>query len=219
MVSNDWQQIPETALYPLDLLREFRQPCRKFREPLRFERSVDNDATAFPECITQRSDELASGIVAVGRQEFVVFGFDTGVSLHVDRPLKRQLIEWTHSREPWDCWIYALKVHEIERVIQAPQILAQFLTEPRVACLHGGARSPLPFTERKVIGYVGDGLNAQFLQFLGGTGMESGQIPDVVVWERRIAAVEKLARDWIGAMRPSWNFGRVRHRKDAKFRP
>jgi hypothetical protein len=127
------------------------------------------------------------------------------------------LIERTHSREPWDRRIYTLKIHEINRVFQALQLLAQFRTEPRLSCLHAGARSPLPFTERKVIGYVGDGLDAQFLQFLGGTGMESWQIADVVIWTWGIAAVEEFTRDGVRAMRTSRDIWSFRHNENTKF--
>ena len=96
---------------------------------------------------------------------------------------------------------------------RALQLLAEFRAEPRLPRLHARASTPLSLAQCEVIGYVEDGLDAHFLQFLGRTGVESWQIPDVVIWERRIAAVEKLARDRIGAMRPSWNFGRVRHRQ------
>jgi hypothetical protein len=58
--------------------------------------------------------------------------------------------------------------------------VAQFRTEPRVACLLGGARTPLSLAEREVIRYVEDGLDAHLLQFFGRTGMESWQVTDVV---------------------------------------
>ena len=80
MVSDDGEQVPETTVNCFDPFRELGQPRREFREPLRFERGVDNDAAAFPECTAQRSDELASGVAAVGRQEFVVFRFRFGLS-------------------------------------------------------------------------------------------------------------------------------------------
>ena len=91
--------------------------------------------------------------------------------------------------------IHAFKIREIKRVLQALQLLAEFGAQPRLSHLHTRSRTPLSLTEREIIRYVEDGLDAHFLQFLGGTGMESWQIPDVVIWERRIAAVEELAGD------------------------
>jgi hypothetical protein len=148
-----------------------------------------------------------------------VFWLRSRFPLNVKRPQEWELIEWTHSREPWDRRIYALKIHEIDWVFQALQLLAKFRTEPRVSCLHGCARTPLSLTERKVSGYVGDGLDAHFFKLLGSTSVESWQIPNVVVWERRIAAVEKLARDRIGAMGTHWYWRRLRKSQYSKFRP
>ena len=146
-----------------------------------------------------------------------MFGLGIRASLYVQRPLKRELIERTHAREPWDRRIYALKIHEIKRVFQALQLLAEFRTEPRVSRLHAGTRSPLPFTERKVIGYVGDGLDAHLLQFLGGTGMESWQISDMIIWERKIAAVKEFAVHGVRAMGPSRDIWSFRHDEHAEF--
>ena len=55
VVSDDWEQVPETTVNCLDLFRELGQPRREFREPLRFKRGVDNDAATLPECTTQRT--------------------------------------------------------------------------------------------------------------------------------------------------------------------
>jgi hypothetical protein len=83
--------------------------------------------------------------------------------------------------------------------------------------LHGCARSPLPFTERKVIRYVEDGIDAHLLQFFGGTGVESWQIADVVIWERGIAAVEEFARNGVCAMGTGWDLWSHRHNENTKL--
>src|ERR1022692_3065675 len=129
-----------------------------------------------------------------------MFRFRVRLSPHVQRPLKWELIETPHARKSRNRWVNALEVHEAQRVAERFQFFAEVLTEPWVARLHGGARTPLSLTERKVIGYLGDGLDAHPLQFFGSTGMESRQIPDVVVWERGIATVVELACDGVGAM-------------------
>jgi hypothetical protein len=139
------------------------------------------------------------------------------LSLYVKRPLERELIERTHPREPWDRRIYALKIREIERISERLQLLAKFRTEPRLPRLDARARSPLTFTERKVVGYVGDGLDAHLLKFLGGTGVESRQIADVVIWEREIAAVKEFTRDGVRAMETRRNVWSLRHNEDTKF--
>jgi hypothetical protein len=41
--------------------------------------------------------------------------------------------------------------------------------------------------------------------------MDSGYIADVVVWERRIAAVIELARDGVCAMWTGWDIWSFRH--------
>src|SRR6202166_4456327 len=148
-----------------------------------------------------------------------MFKFRVRLSPHVQRPLERELIEGTHPREPWDRRIYALTIHEMERVLQPPQLLAEFRTEPRLSRLYAGTRTPLSFTQGKVSRYVGDGLDAQLLQFLGGTGMESWQKADVVIWAWGIAAVEEFTRDGVRAMRTSRDIWSFRHEEHAEFRP
>ena len=64
-----------------------------------------------------------------------------------------------------------------------------------------------------------NGLDSQFFQFLNRTGMDSGYIADVVIWERGIAAVVELARDRIGAMGTHWYWRRLRKSQYSKFRP
>ena len=147
----------------------------------------------------------------------LVFWLRSGFPLNVERPLKCELIERTHSREPWDRRIHALKIHEIERVLQILQLLAEFRTEPCLTRLHARASNSLLLSEREVIGYVGDGLGAHLLQFFSGTGMESWQVADVVIWERGIAAVEEFARNGVCAMGTGWDLWSHRHNENTKL--
>src|SRR5580704_17827667 len=110
----------------------------------------------------------------------------------MDTPLKRQLIVGSHAGKPWNCRIHAFKICEVQRVRQPTQHLAKLRAKPRLARLHAGSRPSLNFAQFEVVRYVTDGLDAHFLQLLFRARVESWQIPNVVIRERRIAAVEEL---------------------------
>jgi hypothetical protein len=56
----------------------------------------------------------------------------------------------------------------MERVLQALQLLPEFRAEPRLPCLHGGARMPLALGEQEILWNVMDGFDPHPLQFLDG---------------------------------------------------
>ena len=140
------------------------------------------------------------GIARIRGEELVVLGFGSGLSQHVNRPLKRNLVVRSHARKSRDRRVHRLEIHKEEWVLEPLQLLAEFGAEPGLPRLHASARTPLPLVQREVVRDVADGLDANLLQFLDGARLDSRQVADVVVWARRIAAVEELAGDGVGAM-------------------
>lgn len=58
VIADDWQQVPERMLNPLNPSRELGQPRGKLPEPLKFElRVIHNDAASIAERIAQRRCE------------------------------------------------------------------------------------------------------------------------------------------------------------------
>src|ERR1017187_6948172 len=106
-----------------------------------------------------------------------MLGFSTGLPQHMNAPLKRQLIVRSHAAKSWNSRIHAFKIGEVQRVVKGLQRLASFRVKPSLSRLHARSCTPLNLTQFEVIGYVTDGLDAHFLQFLFRARVESWQIP------------------------------------------
>src|SRR5260370_12875278 len=99
MVAYYWKQVPQTALNISDALSVFGQPAREVPEALGFELLVvHNDAAMLSEGFAQRRDKGPTRIATVCSQKFQVFRCCPRLFLHVQRPLKRQVIVRRHTR-------------------------------------------------------------------------------------------------------------------------
>jgi hypothetical protein len=100
-----------------------------------------------------------------------------------------------YARKSGDCRIHFFEIHEIDRVLESAQLLAEFRAEPRFPRLHARSRTPLALVELEIIWNVPNALDAHFRQLLNGAGLDSRQVPYVVIWTRRIALVEEFTPD------------------------
>jgi hypothetical protein len=100
-----------------------------------------------------------------------------------------------HPSKSWDRGIDGLKVEKVERVFQLRKFRRQFRAEPRLPGLDARSGSSLNLRQFEVAGNITDRLDALFLQFFAGAGLEVWQVTDVVVRSRGVAVVEELADD------------------------
>ena len=82
---NHGKQVPEPTVNRFDPFRELGQPRREFREPLRFKRSVDNDAAASPQSAphSELMNSRRGSLLSVAKN-LVMFRLRVGLSLHVN---------------------------------------------------------------------------------------------------------------------------------------
>src|ERR1035437_4528731 len=130
----------------------------------------------------------------------MVLNSHSGLSEHMNRPLKRNLVVRSHASKAWNRRVHGLKICKVEWVFQSTQHIPEFVAEPRFPLRHASSCTPLNLGQFEVIGYVTDGLDAHFLKLINGAGVDSGYVSDVVSRARRIALVEELAPDGRGAM-------------------
>ncbi len=116
-----------------------------------------------------------------------------------------------------DAWIHGLKIQEVERVLQLFQLILEFRAEPRLSRLHAGTRTTEPSCEWVVLGNVVNGLDAESDKLCDRAGVDSGKSQNVIVRNRGIAMIKKLASEWIAALSSSRNVGSLRHCEDSKF--
>src|SRR5208283_4533182 len=122
-----------------------------------------------------------------------------------------------HAAKSGDRWVDGFKIHEAERVLEGFKFALQVCTEPRLARLHGVARTPLNLTQLEISRYVVDGLDTHLLKLLRRACMQPREVADGVVWLGLIAMVKELARNRIGAMRPSGEVGSLGHSENTEL--
>jgi hypothetical protein len=83
--------------------------------------------------------------------------------------------------------------------------------------LHAGTRTTEPSRERVVLWDFVNGLDAESDKLCDRAGMNSGKTQNVVVRNRGIAMIEKLASEWIATVPSSRNVGSLRHCENSKF--
>src|SRR5207248_356755 len=112
-------------------------PARKLPQALRFELSVvHEDAAAVSQSLAERTNERSPGITVIRCQELEMLRCCSGLLLHMNRPLKREVIVRMHANKPWNRWIDGFKIHEAERVFKRFKFALQFWAKPRLPCLH-----------------------------------------------------------------------------------
>src|SRR6266576_1440231 len=146
-----------------------------------------------------------------------MLGRSARLPLQMNRPLEGQLGVRSHPRKSRDAWIYRFKIREVERVSQPFSLALKFRAIPRLPHLNARARTTQPLRERVILWDVVNRLNAESDKFCHRRGMDSGESQNVVVRNRGIAMIKKLASEWIAALSSSRNIGSLRHREDSKF--
>ena len=138
-----------------------------------------------------------------------MFGGSARLSLHMYRPLKRQVIVGMHAREAGDRRVNRLKIHEVNRIFEGFEFGFQVRAKPGLPRLHRGTDSPLHLAQLEISRYVGNGLDAHFLKLFGCTGMEPWQVADMILCQRLIAVIKKLADHRFSTVRARGNIGRL----------
>jgi len=121
--------------------------------------------TALPQDLAERPKKCGSRVLIVNREEFKVLQFCSRLSLHVDRPLKRDVVVRAHAGVSRESRINRLEVHEEEGMGERTEFLLQPLSEPGAVILHRIAGPPLPRGQRIIRRDVVDGADSQLDEF------------------------------------------------------
>jgi hypothetical protein len=133
----------------------------------------------------------------VSRKEFKVLQFCSRLSLHVDRPLKRDVVVRAHAGVSRESWINRLEVHEEEGMGERTEFLLQPLSEPGLVSLHRIAGPSLTRRQRIIRRDIVDGADSQFDELSHPQGPYAGQERDMVSRSRHVAVVIEFAGDRI----------------------
>ena len=118
--------------------------------------------------------------------------FCSRLSLHLDRPLKGDVVVRAHAGVSRESWINGLEVHEEEGIGERAEFLLQPFSEPGSASLHRLAGPSLPRGQRIFRRDVVDGANPQLDEFSRSRGPYAGQARDMVPRQRHVAVVKEF---------------------------